>query len=483
MGPRHKRQTRQASRTPKSRAPQRPRAKRATPLALVLCLSLLTAMPSRAAGASPSDPASAGYISKQWGLVQIHAQAAWAFGKGAGVRIGIVDTGVDLGHADLAGKVVAAATCMGTGGNPGACKTGPGAGQDDNGHGTHVAGIAAASGIGVAGVAPAASLVVAKVLNSSGAGSTADVAAGIGWVVEHGAKVVNLSLGSDPGFLGVNCLLGGCDSGTVTAAVEAAWRAGAVAVVAAGNNAGDLFGPAGYGGLDAVVVAATGPEGHLASDYSSLPGDAKWGVLAPGGDDPAGPTTPTCGTFDPTEILSTYWAGGSCYATDEGTSMATPFVSGTIALLLGRGLSQVEAVQTLLSTLGPPSGCDSAQGCRGLVDAASAMSAAARGTASAAAANGGSPAAVSRPTPAVGSSTPPAGTVTGPSTDPTSTSKPISPRPAREVAGTSPRSRQSSTHRRGAGSPLSPLVLALVGMAALVVPGSFLLRRSRRTRT
>jgi subtilisin family serine protease len=334
------------------------------------------------AEASPSDPQSAGYFSDQWGLTQIDAPAAWQFGNGTGVKIGIVDTGVDSAHPDLSGKVVAAATCANTGGDPARCATSGGAGQDDNGHGTHVAGIAAASGIGVAGVAPGASLVVAKVLDAKGSGSTSDVAAGIAWVVAHGAKVVNLSLGPDTGLLGVNCAVGavgGCQSSNISGAVEAAWNEGAIPVVAAGNNAGDLFGPGGYGNLDAIVVAATGPSGKFASDYSSTPGNAKWGVLAPGGDDPSGATAPTCGQYDPTEILSTYWSSGnSCYATDEGTSMATPFVSGTLALLLGRGLSQQQAVQVLLASLKTSVNCGNGQGCLGLIDAGAAMAQAAR---------------------------------------------------------------------------------------------------------
>ncbi len=326
------------------------------------------------ASASP-NPASAPYLSYQWGLSQIGAPSAWGAGIGSGVRIGIVDTGVDFAHPDLAGKVGAAATCINTNGDPNQCVTGAGAGQDDNGHGTHVAGIAAAAGNGVAGVAPGATFVVAKVLDSSGSGNTADVAAGIEWVVHHGAQVVNLSLGSDTGILGVNCVLTGCSNSTITPAVEDAWKAGVIPVIAAGNNAGNLFGPAGYGNLDAVVVAATGKSGQLAS-YSSTPGNAKWGVLAPGGDDPNGPSSPTCGMVDDTEILSTFWSGGqNCYATDEGTSMATPFVSGSLALLLGRGLSPQGAVQTMLATLNKSVNCGAGQGCQGLVNAAAAMAA------------------------------------------------------------------------------------------------------------
>src|SRR5207249_1805493 len=121
------------------------------------------------------------------------AEAAWTRTTGAGVRIGIVDTGVDLDHEDLAGKVVASASCAGSKGDVAKCT---GTAQDDQGHGTHVSGIAAAikdNGKGVSGVAPNAELVVAKVLGKAGTGSSEDVIGGIKWVVDHGAKVVNLS--------------------------------------------------------------------------------------------------------------------------------------------------------------------------------------------------------------------------------------------------------------------------------------------------
>src|SRR3954453_19212454 len=129
----------------------------------------------------------------QWNLQQIGAPDAWARSTGAGVRIGIVDSGVFAGQEDLAGKVVTATDCIGTAGDPDRCH---GSGQDDTGHGTHMAGVAAArkdNGRGIAGVAPDAQLVVARVLTNDG-GSILDVEAGIRWVVRHGAQVVNLSV-------------------------------------------------------------------------------------------------------------------------------------------------------------------------------------------------------------------------------------------------------------------------------------------------
>ena len=136
----------------------------------------------------------------QWSLSRIGAEKAWTRTTGAGIRVGIVDTGVDLEHEDLAGKVVESTSCIGSQGDVAKCK---GSAQDDQGHGTHVAGIASAirdNGKGIAGVAPDAQLVVAKVLGANGSGSTDDINAGIRWVVDHGARVVNLSLG-DPNFV------------------------------------------------------------------------------------------------------------------------------------------------------------------------------------------------------------------------------------------------------------------------------------------
>src|SRR2546423_11736233 len=114
--------------------------------------------------ATPNDPG----FSRQWGLAKIGAPAAWSRATGAGIKIGIVDSGVDLSHEDLAGKVVAHADCVGAAGDPAKCKVGGDAGQDDNGHGSHVSGIAAATtnnGKGGAGVAPEAQLIMAKALS------------------------------------------------------------------------------------------------------------------------------------------------------------------------------------------------------------------------------------------------------------------------------------------------------------------------------
>ncbi|MDP9071498.1 MAG: S8 family serine peptidase, partial [Actinomycetota bacterium] len=292
-------------------------------------------------------------FAEQWGLAQIGAPAAWASTTGAGVRIGVVDTGVDLGHDDLGGKVVAHTSCVDSGGDPGACQ---GSGQDDHGHGSHVAGIAAAAkdnGKGVAGVAPDARLVVAKALDADGAGTVQEVTAGIKWVVDNGAQVVNLSFGE-----GLTRVLGS----SLLEGVEYAWARGAIPVLAAGNEnllGIGLLSSANYGDLNAVVVGATTRRGDVAS-YSSPLGSAKWSLVAPGGD----------ASSDPAERVVSTWRSGD-YKELAGTSMAAPHVAGGLALLLGKGLSREEAIQRILDTADPSVRCDGA--CRGRLDVARAV--------------------------------------------------------------------------------------------------------------
>ena len=321
-------------------------------IATVAALLSLVSLPAHA-----SDDARFG---EQWSLQKIGAPTAWASTTGAGVRIGIVDTGVDLTHEDVAGKVVAHTSCIGSKGDPAQCT---GSGQDEQGHGTHVSGIAAATagnGVGIAGVAPGAELVVAKVLGAAGSGTTEDINAGIRWVVDHGARVVNLSLG-DPNYL-VTSL-----SGTVLSeGIEYAWAHGAIPVLASGNeNPGrlGLLGSSDYGSLNAIVVGATGPSDEIAP-YSSPLGSAKWSLMAPGG---VGSGLPAG------DILSSIWKKGALnqYAALAGTSMAAPHVAGAAALLLAQGYGQQEVVDRLLGTADHGVSCGlNSSTCAGRLDVA-----------------------------------------------------------------------------------------------------------------
>jgi len=323
-------------------------------VAAVIALLAVVAAPAQA-----SDDAR---FPEQWSLQKIGAPAAWAHSTGAGVRIGIVDTGIDLAHEDLAGKVVAHTSCIGALGDATKCT---GSAQDEQGHGTHVAGIAAAikdNHVGISGVAPDAQLVVAKVLGPNGSGSIEDINAGIRWVVDHGARVVNLSLG-DPNFL-----LTSLQGTPLSQGIEYAWTHGAIPVVAAGNTNPDglgLLGSSDYGSLDAVVVGATGPADQVAP-YSSPLGNAKWSILAPGG---MGGGTPAV------DILSSFWRKGqqNQYAALAGTSMAAPHVTGALAVLLAEGYGQQGAVDRLLATADHGVSCGiTSSGCAGRLNVAQA---------------------------------------------------------------------------------------------------------------
>jgi subtilisin family serine protease len=322
---------------------------------LGLAISALTLVPTTAARAS-NDPS----FGTQWGLAKIGAEAAWTRTTGAKVRIGIVDTGVDLEHEDLAGKIVESTSCVGSGGDVSKCQ---GSAQDDQGHGTHVSGIASAlrdNGKGIAGVAPDAELVVAKVLGAQGTGKGTDVTAGIKWVVDHGAKVVNLSLG-DPAQV-VTAVLP--SPSEMKEGLDYAWSKGAIPVMAAGNSNTAGLGLEGqnYGDTNAIVVGATGPDDKPAS-YSTSTGGAKWAVAAPGG---GGDAKKKDG-----DIYSTFWASGqkNAYTYLAGTSMAAPHVTGAIALLLAQGYSQQDAVNRLLDTADKGVGCEAnSSTCRGRIN-------------------------------------------------------------------------------------------------------------------
>lgn len=311
-----------------------------------LALALLVV----AAGLAPEARAAVAvddkFLEDQWGLARIGAPEAWDDGTGEGVVIAVVDTGIDLDHEDLKHKIVADVSCIGA--DDDATKCG-GSGQDDHGHGSHVAGIAAAATnntVGVAGTAPEAGImavrVLAKTATGDASGDLADVRAGIHWAVDHGADVINLSLGE-------NVLIRNLFGSGLREAVDYAWSKGVLVAVAAGNTT-SLFG-SGYGGVPAFVVTATDVDNDQAS-YANDVGSAQWGLAAPGGD--SGP--------DAGKILSSWLQTkpedpddtGYAYAT--GTSMATPFVSGAAAVLLSMGFTPQQVVDQLLATatdLGP----------------------------------------------------------------------------------------------------------------------------------
>ncbi|MEO8571864.1 MAG: S8 family serine peptidase, partial [Chloroflexota bacterium] len=187
---------------------------------------------------APDDPY---YVQGgDWGLPLIGAPAAWDTSTGAaGPIVAVVDTGVDATHPDLGGRILAGTNLASTDTDP----------TDDNGHGTHVAGIIAATGnngLGGAGVCWGCQILPVKVLDAAGSGYTSDVASGITWAADHGARIINLSLGSASA------------SSTLASAVTYAQDRGIVVVAAAGNDGSTTrFYPAAYPGVVAVGASTT----------------------------------------------------------------------------------------------------------------------------------------------------------------------------------------------------------------------------------
>jgi subtilisin family serine protease len=296
--------------------------------------------PALAGVSNPDDP----YFTArdQWGLTgspsSINVPAAWCVGTGRGVLVADIDSGADFAHPDLAGKLVAGAAFLNGSGQPSG--TGVAAVTDDNGHGTMTTGLIVANTnnhVGIAAVAPDAKALIMKVLDAQGNGNDTDVAAAVQWAVDHGAKVINLSIGADVPLTG--------DMSNMTSAVDYAYRHGAIVALAAGNNSLPLtdyqFSQIAE---EALVVGALGPTGSVA--YYSTSGVGV-NVYAPGGDD-------TYGTNAKGLILSTHTKEG--YAVAEGTSFAAPHAAGVLALLVGRGMTGPQARQRVLDTVDNSSG-------------------------------------------------------------------------------------------------------------------------------
>lgn len=239
----------------------------------------------------PNDPK----LAQQWALATLQAPAAWGVAS-ASAPIAILDTGIAQGHPDLSAAVTRQINF-----------TTSNTSDDRYGHGTHVAGIAAAltgNGQGVAGVAVGAPLYNVKVLGDNGSGQYAWIARGIVWATDAGARVISMSLG------------GSVTSLALSDALRYAALRGVVLVAAAGNDG--LSTPSYPAADDACLAVAATTQGDVRASFSNF---GSWVDLAAPG----------------VSILSTLprksRIGGSYYGTLSGTSMATPFVAGAASLL------------------------------------------------------------------------------------------------------------------------------------------------------
>lgn len=254
---------------------------------------------------TPDDP----YYVRQWAPAYVNTPAAWDLTVGSSaVTIAVLDTGVQLSHPDLAGRLSVGYDFINNDTDP----------SDDNGHGTGVAGIAAATGnntTGVAGMDWNARILPVKVLDSTGYGSWSVIAQGIVYAADQGANIINMSLG-------------GTASSTLQAAVTYAYERGCTLVAASGNSgAGYVQYPAAY----PEVIAVGSAYRDVVSSFSNYGAEIE--VVAPG---------------DTIDTL----AMGSSYGRMTGTSAAAPFVAGLASLVRAAApaLSAAEVRQAITSS-------------------------------------------------------------------------------------------------------------------------------------
>lgn len=240
----------------------------------------------------------------------IDAPEAWKVTSADAVKVAVLDTGVDKNHEDISSKVVLRANFTGTRSD-----------DDLYGHGTHVAGIIAATHntVGVKGVCPNCTIMSGKVLDDNGSGSESSIIQGIHWAWVNGAQVINMSLGFAPGAT--------YDPSFLTQEIDAAWNNGAVIVAAAGNlaSASDTTGPIYPAYYEKVIAVGATDNNDIRAGFSNY---GSWvDVAAPGAN--------VYSTFPNHRFAIQRLSGRSLnYDIASGTSMASPVVAGTVALTI-----------------------------------------------------------------------------------------------------------------------------------------------------
>ncbi len=294
------------------------------------------------AAVAVNDPNSA----NQYSLDRMRVRDAWSFTRGGANLVAVLDTGVSFVHADLAGRIYVNPGESGSGRetngrdddangfiddvNGWDFVNGDRKPADDNEHGTWVSGVIAANpnnAQGVAGISWTDKVLPVKVMDSAGSGYTSDLARGIRYAADRGAKVINMSVGGFPYDVAVK------------SAVDYAWSKGAVLVGAAGNNRREeTYYPASYPNVISVSATQADDEFTNWSSYGTAVD-----VSAPGGDI----QTTDCAGCSPTS------AGGSAYMYVSGTSFATPNTAGVVALIRARypTWTNQQVVARLLSTV------------------------------------------------------------------------------------------------------------------------------------
>lgn len=249
---------------------------------------------------------------QQWSLAKISAPAAWNFTIGAPqVLVAVLDSGADLSHPDLAGQIAGSQNFVGFGDA-----------TDNNGHGTHTAGIIAArtnNGIGVASLGYQTRLLIGKVATDQGVGSVATVIQGLEWAIASGAKVVNMSF-TFPS-----------PSQALEDAIDDAWDSGLVLVAAAGNSG--VTTKTYPGAYDHCIAVAATKSNDARASYSNY---GSWVEVAAPGD----------------EILSLYKHGQTAIL--SGTSMAAPHVAALAALLWANGARSNFGIRYAIDSSGAP---------------------------------------------------------------------------------------------------------------------------------
>lgn len=281
---------------------------------------------------TPDDPR----FGEQWNMKLIGAEQAWGKGAaGKGVVVAVIDTGVAFENDDK--RCYQAKDFKGTRFVPGYDFVNNDAHpNDDHGHGTHVAGTVAETtnnGEGVAGLAYEASIMPLKVLDFGGSGSTADIADAIRFAADHGARIINMSLG------------GPFPDRVMENACKYAAKKGVLIVCAAGNSSG---GPVGYPAAfkECMAVSSVGPTGELAF-YSSY--GKQVAIAGPGGDKTKGEQD---GVLQNTVLDGDPKTDN--YYSFQGTSMASPHVAAAAALVMGRGVTDPGEVRQILQKSARP---------------------------------------------------------------------------------------------------------------------------------